>query len=111
MLGIVAGLALGSGALAQGQDSSTSAQAPNHSKHPPPLLSTDSVTSVASGDIVHGEPLAQDMRPRRPGPLGWAGPVTIPEVRLACDAIRDETARSRCQARSGPAAGPEGSSE
>ncbi|WP_414472502.1 hypothetical protein [Microvirga sp. M2] len=101
-------IAWGGAAFAQGQESTTSTQAPHTSPHPVPLLSTEDVTSVPSGNPIQGQPLPQQMRPRAPDALGMTGPVTIPQVQLACNAIRDETARSRCEGRTSPAAPPKG---
>ena len=46
------------------------------------------------------------MRPAKASGLAAAGPVRIPAVRLACDAIQDETARARCGALKEPPAAP-----
>ncbi|WP_406854544.1 hypothetical protein ABEG18_18605 [Alsobacter sp. KACC 23698] len=94
------------GALAQGQDSSTSTQAPHANAHPPPLLSTDSVTSVPSGKPLPGSEFPAAMRPRPASSLAPAGPVAIPTVQLACDAIQDDAARARCGALKEPKAPP-----
>ena len=85
--------------LAQGQDSSTSAQAPHTSSHPVPVLSTDSVTSVPSGKIIEGIALPAAMRPRTAIGYAPAGPVAIGEVTLDCEPIEDETARRTCRDR------------
>lgn len=93
-------------ALAQGQDSTTSTQAPHTNAHPAPLLSTDSVTSVPSGTVLQGTSLPAEMK--APTPTGFAppGPVTIPKVSMACGSIADATAKARCSSRSEPAAPP-----
>ncbi|MEZ0172628.1 hypothetical protein [Microvirga sp. TS319] len=104
-------IACGGTAFAQGQESTTSTQAPHTSPHPVPLLSTEDVTSVPSGNPIQGQPLPQEMRPRAPDALGMTGPVAIPQIQLACDTIQDETARTRCEGRTGPAAPPKGLSE
>lgn len=94
--------------LAQGQESVVSPQGPQTSARPVPLLSTDSVIAVPSGKpVIPGSPFPVDMKPR-PAPFGLSGPVPIPKVQLACNVIRDETARTRCLARTGPAAPPKG---
>jgi hypothetical protein len=108
-LALAAGLAIWAatgGAFAQGQDSTTSTQAPHTNAHPPPLLSTDSVTSVPSGKPLQGSEIPAEMRPAKASALAPAGPVKIPAVRLACDAIQDETARARCGALKEPSAAP-----
>jgi hypothetical protein len=86
-------------AFAQGQDSSTSAQAPHTSGHPVPVLSTDSVTSVPSGDIIEGIPLPASMRPRQAAGYAPAGPIAIGQVTFGCDPIKDEAARRTCTER------------
>jgi hypothetical protein len=97
--------------LAQGQDSTTSTQAPQTNARPVPVLSTDSVIAVEGGKPVSGSSFPNDMKPRAAAPFGLSGPVPIPKVQLACNAIQDETARTRCLARSGPAAPPEGAAD
>jgi len=97
--------------LAQGQESTTSTQAPQTNANPVPVLSTDSVIAVEGRKPVSGSSFPNDMKPRPAGPFGLSGPVPIPKVQLACDAVRDETARTRCLARPGPAAPPAGAAD
>jgi len=98
-------------AFAQGNDASTSGQQGQTSGHPPPLLSTIEVTSVPSSKAEPTQPLAPQWR------RGGASPFGAPPFRLeaqsafACDAIADETARTRCSARTAAVAPPMGQGE
>jgi hypothetical protein len=108
---LIVSVALPDPVLAQGQDSTTSTQAPHTNAHPVPVLSTDSVTSIPSGTPIPGSAFPQDMRPRSSTSFGLSGPVPIPQVQLACNDIQDDTARGRCQSRTGPPAFPKGAAD
>jgi hypothetical protein len=112
LAGSIAGLVLcllfdNSPLLAQGQESTSSAQSAHTSSHPPPVLSTAEVTSVPSGNTVQGSGFAANLRRDVKSGLQLQGPVAFePPSKLACADIHDDTARARCNARKAPAAFP-----
>lgn len=96
-------------AHAQGQDSTTSPSGPQTSAHPPPLLSTQDVTTVPSGTPKPGTPLPARYRVRAAPGLALPGPIApASPARLACADIGDPTARARCESRTTPPAPPKG---
>lgn len=96
-------------ARAQGQDSTTSPSGPQTAAHPPPLLSTQEVTTVPSGTPKPGAPLPARDRARAAQGLALPGPIAVASpARLACADIRDATARARCEGRPAPPAPPKG---
>ena len=78
-------------ALAQGQDSVTAPMGPQTSAHPPPLLSTASVTSVPSGKPLGPVPGTEPPKITQANALDLPGMVTLaPPSRLVCGEIAVE---------------------
>lgn len=101
--------ALCGGAWAQGQDSVTAPMGPQLNEHPPPLLSTISVTSVPSGKGQPSRPGTEPPKVVQANALDLPGMVPLKApARLECNEIADRNARRRCATRKTRPAPPVG---
>lgn len=96
-------------ALAQGQETSTSAMGAHTSGHPAPLLSTSSVTAVPSAQMVPGLSVPVPVPKDRGEGLALPGSVALSSPSgLDCAAIQAPNARTRCEQRKTPPTPPAG---
>jgi hypothetical protein len=99
-------------ALGQGQDSETAATGAQAPGHPAPLGSSASATAVPGGQEVKAQPLASEFYRKDENGLILPSPLRFANgFKLACQDIRDETARTRCQDRREPSSLPKGFAE
>ena len=99
-------------ALGQGQDSETAATGAQAPGHPAPLGSSASATAVPGGQQVEAQPLASEFYRKDENGLVLSSPLRFANgFQLACQDIRDETARARCQDRREPSSLPKGFAE